>query len=247
MAFLAASRSVGPGSRERAAGRAPHAQRARAGAPRPHRHASGEDVEIGSRAPRPPSAQLERRSHLRDLSRPHPQALGLLGVARLPAAAAARPRSGRRHLAPRNAVPRARAEAVERGLRAAVAAARRRTLRTEPEPAVQAPSVPGDPQAVAGRGAADLSREPRGVRHQPAAARHPVRGRQLGVADARRVGHRLAGDARRARDHAVHLLPAGRRHRPRSRSPARSPTGSSASRCSCSASTTSSTSNGAAA
>ena len=48
----------------------------------------------------------------------------------------------------------------------------------------------------------------------PAPARHPVRGRQLGIADARRVGHRLAGDARRHGDHAVHLLPAGRRHRP---------------------------------
>ena len=32
----------------------------------------------------------------------------------------------------------------------------------------------------------------------PRAARHPVRGRQLGVADARRLGHRLAGAARRA-------------------------------------------------
>ena len=33
------------------------------------------------------------------------------------------------------------------------------------------------------------------------------------VADARRVGHRLAGDAGRPRDHAVHLLPAVRRRR----------------------------------
>ena len=33
------------------------------------------------------------------------------------------------------------------------------------------------------------------------------------VADARRLGHRLAGDVRRPRDHAVHVFPAGRRHR----------------------------------
>ena len=52
-------------------------------------------------------------------------------------------------------------EAVERGLRAAVAAARRRPVRTEPEPPVQAPPVPGDPQAVARRSAAALSRQPR--------------------------------------------------------------------------------------
>ena len=103
--------------------------------------------------------------------------------------------------------------ALERRLRAAVAPAGRRPLRREPEPPVQAPPVPGDPQAGARRGAAAVSREPRGVRHQPAAARHPLRGGQLGVADARRLGHRLAGDVRRHGDHAVHLLPAGRRHR----------------------------------
>ena len=47
-----------------------------------------------------------------------------------------------------------------------------------------------------------------------AQARHQVRRRQLGVADAGRLGHRLAGDAGRPGDHAVHLLPAVRRHRP---------------------------------
>ncbi len=52
------------------------------------------------------------------------------------------------------------------------------------------------------------------VRHRSARARRALRRRQLGVADARRVGHRLAGAVRRPGDHAVHLLPAGRRHRP---------------------------------
>ena len=47
----------------------------------------------------------------------------------------------------------------------------------------------------------------------PAPARHPVRGGQLGVADAGRLGHRLAGAVRRDGDLAVHLLPAGRRPR----------------------------------
>ena len=53
--------------------------------------------------------------------------------------------------------------ALERRLRAAVAAARRRPLRREPEPPVQAPPVPGDPQALARRGAAPLPPKPRGA------------------------------------------------------------------------------------
>ncbi len=79
-----------------------------------------------------------------------------------------------------------------------------------PEPALQAPPVPGDPQARARRRAGSVSAEPRGVRDRPARARRPLRGGQLGVADARRVGHRLAGAVRRPGDHAVHVLPAGR-------------------------------------
>ena len=110
-------------------------------------------------------------------------------------------------------------EPLERRLRPAVAPAGRRPLRREPQPAVQAPPVPGHPQAGARRGAAALPAEPGGVRHRPARARRALRGRQLGVADARRVGHRLAGAVRRPGDHAVHLLPAGRRRRSRRRSP----------------------------
>ncbi len=44
-------------------------------------------------------------------------------------------------------------------------------------------------------------------------ARHPLRRGRLGVADARRVGPRLGGLVRRHGGHAVHVLPAGRRHR----------------------------------
>ena len=50
-------------------------------------------------------------------------------------------------------------------------------------------------------------------RHQARGPRRALRRGRLGVADARRVGPRLAGVARRARDLAVHLLPAGRRDR----------------------------------
>ena len=92
-----------------------------------------------------------------------------------------------------------------------VATAGRRAVRREPEPAVQAPPVPGHPQAGARRRAGPLPAEPRGLRHRPARARRAVRGGQLGIADARRLGHRLAGALRRAGDHAVHLLPAGGR------------------------------------
>ena len=168
----------------------------------------------------------------------------VLGLAGLPDPAAARPRGRRRHVASRDDAARARAAPLERRLRAALAAAGRRAVRREPEPAVQAPPVPGDHEAGARRDPAALPAEPRGVRHRAAPARHPVRGGQLGVADARRLGHRLAGDARRPGDHPVHLLPAGGRHRPARRSRSRSPTASSASRCSCSGSTTSTTCSG---
>ncbi len=65
-----------------------------------------------------------------------------------------------------------------------------------------------------------------------ARARPALRGGQLGGPDARRLGRRLAGDARRHGDHPVHLLPAGRRPGAASRSARRSPTGWSASPCS---------------
>ena len=54
-------------------------------------------------------------------------------------------------------------------------------------------------------------REPRRRGNQSEGARHSVRGGQLGIADARRVGNWLAGAARRAGDHAVHLFSAERR------------------------------------
>ena len=110
---------------------------------------------------------------------------------------------------------RPRTRAVARGVRAALAAPDRRALRRESVPAREAPAVPGRPEALAGRHPGPLRREPRRPRHRPEGARPPLRGGQLGVADARGVGGRLAGPPRRHGDHAVHVLPAGRRHRPR--------------------------------
>src|SRR5438477_297752 len=50
---------------------------------------------------------------------------------------------------PRDDLARARAEAMECRLRAALAPAEGRALRREPEPAAALLSVPGDPEAVA--------------------------------------------------------------------------------------------------
>ena len=119
------------------------------------------------------------------------------------------PRSRRGHVASGNTLSRARSAPVERRVRAAVAAAGRWPVWSESEPPVQAPADAGDPQAGARRSAAALSRQPRSLRHQSAPARHSLRRGQLGIADARSLGHRLAGHARRPGDHAVHLLPAG--------------------------------------
>ena len=55
---------------------------------------------------------------------------------------------GRRHLPPGDHAARARAEAVERGLCAAVAPAEGRPLWREPQPAAALLPVPGDPEAV---------------------------------------------------------------------------------------------------
>ena len=80
---------------------------------------------------------------------------------------------GRRHHVARDVPARAGPDPLERRLRPAVAPPGRRTLRREPESPLQAPPVPGDPQAGAGRGPAPLPAEPRGVRHQHRA--HDIR------------------------------------------------------------------------
>ena len=79
----------------------------------------------------------------------HPGAAALLGGLGLRHPAALRHGGGRRHLSPGDDLARARAEAVERRLCAAVAPAEGRPLRREPEPPAALLSVPGDPEAVA--------------------------------------------------------------------------------------------------
>ena len=85
----------------------------------------------------------------------------------------------------------------------------------EPLPARQAPPAPGRPEALARGRPGDLPAQPRAARDRARGARRPLRGRQLGVPDAGRLGSGLAGRDGRHGDHPVHVLPAGRRHRPR--------------------------------
>ncbi len=73
-----------------------------------------------------------------------------------------------------------------------------------------------------------------GAGDRPAPARHPLCGRQLGIAGAGRLGAGLGSLAGWAGDHPVHLFPAGGRHRRSTRSRWRSPTGWSASPWRCS-------------
>ena len=126
-------------------------------------------------------------------------------------------------------------DALERRLRAAVAAAGRRPLRREPEPPVQAPPVPGDPQAGARRSAAALSRRA-SRRAASTRAQHDIRFEEDNwespTLGAWGIGWQVLFDGHG--DHAVHLLPAGRRHRPVADLRASSPTASSASRWRCS-------------
>ena len=86
--------------------------------------------------------------------------------------------------------------------------------------------------------------QPASARARSAGARHPLRRRQLGVADARRLGTWLGSVGERHGNHAVHLLPASGRRSSASRCPARSLTGSSVWPCTCRTSRACTTSSG---
>ena len=148
---------------------------------------------------------------------------------------------GRRHVPSGDHPARARTEALERRLRAAVAAAEGRPLWRKPEPAAALLPVPGDPEAVAARHPGSLSAIALRHRHRSEDPRHPLRRGRLGKPDARRLGARLGMLVRRHGSLAVHLLPAGRGLRMRAGRRASSPTASSASPCMCRASTMCST------
>jgi hypothetical protein len=123
---------------------------------------------------------------------------------------------GRRgHDEPGHGAARAGTGAVERRLRRAVLPPRRWPLRREPQPDADAPPVPGDPQAGSRQPAGTLPGQPGGHRPRPHPPRHPLRGGQLGIARAGRMGAGLGGLARRPGDHPVHLFPAGGQPDPR--------------------------------
>src|SRR5207247_4300173 len=97
------------------------------------------------------AAQDRRPAHAYDLSKPDPEAVRILGVAWLRVAAATRRRGRRRHDAPGDLPARARAEPLERRVRAACAPARRRPVRRKPAASVRAPPVSCNTQACVGR------------------------------------------------------------------------------------------------
>src|SRR5205823_14694865 len=92
-----------------------------------------------------------------DISGTDSQAAKLLGRARLCAAAALRSGSGRRDHGARDLSASAGAEAVQSRLRAAVSAPGRWALRRKSQPAVQAHTVAGGPEAAAGKRAGLVS------------------------------------------------------------------------------------------
>ena len=148
-----------------------------------------------------------------DLPANHPEAAVLLGRAGLRAAAALRHGSRRRHLAHRHLPARARPRALEGRLRAAQPPPQGRPLRREPEPPAALLPVPGGAQAGAGQHPGAVPRLARGAGLRPEEERHPLRRGRLGEPHAGRLGPGLGGLAQRHGGHAVHLLPAGRRHR----------------------------------
>src|SRR5262245_55572397 len=100
---------------------------------RPLRYLDDADIIVGSR----------------DVSATYLQAVGILGDSRLSFAAAARHRARRRDAPPGDVLAGPGPRSLERRIRAAVAPSRRRPLRRESEPPLQAPPVPGDSQACA--------------------------------------------------------------------------------------------------
>ena len=150
---------------------------------------------------------------------PHPPALGRRGR--------------RRHDAPGDLLPRARPAALAGRLRAALAAPRRRPLRREPEPALQARAVPGHPEAAPGGHPGAVPRP----RSRPSAStpRCTTCASRRTTGSRRRSGRgasagRCCSTARRSPSSPTSSRRAASTSR---RSPARSPTGSSASRCTC--------------
>ena len=173
---------------------------------------------------------------------PDPGAAAVLGRAGLRDPAALRHGGGRRHLPSGHHLARARPQALERGLRAALAPAQGRPLRREPEPAAALLPVPGDHEAVAGGLPGPLPGEPRrasaSTRWCTTSASSRTTGRARRSAPGGSAG-RCGATAWRCRSSPTSSRSAASTAIP---SRARSPTGSSGSPCTCRASTACSTS-----
>ena len=129
-------------------------------------------------------------------------------------AAAALRHGGRRgHVAYGDVPARARAGALARRVRAAVAPPEGRPLRRKPQPDAALLPVSGGAETLAAGHPRSLPRLARGARPRPREERRSLRRGRLGEPDAGRVGPRLGSVAERHGDHAVHLFPAGRRPR----------------------------------
>ncbi|VFT29378.1 Uncharacterised protein [Pseudomonas aeruginosa] len=171
-----------------------------------------------------------RRAHL---PRPDSRPAELLGRAGLRGAAALRHGSGRRHLPHRDFPPRHRPGDLERRLRPAEPPSHRRPLWREPQPPAALLPVPGGPQAKPGELPGTLPRLAESHRHRPAGPRHPLRRRQLGIADPRRLGPGLGNLAERHGSHPVSPTSSRSAASSATPSPARSPTAWSAWPCTC--------------
>ena len=128
--------------------------------------------------------------------------------------AAVRCRGRRRHLPPRDGAARTRPRAVARRVCPAKPPPVGRALRRQPQPARRLLSVPGHPQAVAARHRRRVSRFPRGDRHRRVTA-HDIRfvedDWESPTLGAWGLGWEVWCDGMEVS--AVHLFPAGRRHR----------------------------------
>ncbi len=143
----------------------------------------------------------------------HPSTARLLGRPGLRTAAALRHGSRRRHQPHRDLPARARPRALEGRLCAAEPPPQGRPLRQEPEPPAALLPVPGGAQARAGQHPRALPRLARSAGLRPKAndirfVEDDWENPTLGC-----LGPGLGGLAQRHGGDAVHLLPAGRRHR----------------------------------
>ena len=139
-------------------------------------------VQRPQRPPPAPRPAAPGPAPARGVPGPDPDPAAVLGRARLRHPPALRHGSRRGHVPSGDDAARARPEAVERRLRAALAPAQGWPLRREPEPPAALLPVPGDHEAVAGRHPGPLPAEPRRHRHRHARSTTSASSRTTGKA-----------------------------------------------------------------